>query len=175
MSKNNYLKGLKESEIRFYGKESSLLFNSKGDNFVLSNMFPCHLNYKGIDFQSVEQMFHWMIYSNNESIKRKILSCKGICNGFNVKRICEENIDKIDSDYDSKKYKCLSKCLEIKYEQCDEFRKIIDASWGKNLVEEAPWDAEYGAMWHKEYNAYVGKNACGRLMMAVRDKFSQAS
>ena len=87
-------------------------------------------------------MFHWMIYSNNESIKRKILSCKGICNGFNVKRICEENLDKIDSDYDSKKYKCLSKCLEIKYEQCDEFRKIIDASWGKDLVEEAPWDAE---------------------------------
>ena len=175
MKKNEYLKGIKESEIRFYDKRSSFLCNSKGDNFVLSNMYPCHLVYDGMEFQSVEQLFHWMLFSNNDNMKQKILKCKGICNGFQVKKVCGENADKIDDDYESKKYKCLSKCLEIKYKQCDEFRKIIDGSWGKELVEEAPWDAEYGAMWHKEYNAYVGKNACGRLMMAVRDKFSQAS
>ena len=69
----------------------------------------------------------------------------------------------------------MRKCLEIKYEQCDEFRKVIDSSWGKDLVEDAPWDSEFGAMWHKEHNAYVGKNACGRLMMAVREKLSKAS
>ena len=173
--KIGYLDGIKKEDIRYYMKDSSILFNSKGDNYVLSNMYPCHLVYDSINFQSVEQLFHWMLFSNNNEMKQKILKCKGICNGFQVKKVCGENADKIDDDYESKKYKCLSKCLEIKYKQCDEFRKIIDGSWGKELVEEAPWDAEYGAMWHKEYNAYVGKNACGRLMMAVRDKFSQAS
>lgn len=34
---------------------------------------------------------------------------------------------------------CLSKCIEIKYKHCDEFSKIIDNSWGKDLVEYTPW------------------------------------
>ena len=42
-------------------------------------------------------------------------------------------------------------------------------SWGYSL------DSEYGAMWQKEHNAYVGKNACDRLMMAVKDKLSNAN
>lgn len=116
-----------------------------------------------------------MLFSNNDEMKKKILNCKGICNGFQVKKVCGENADKIDDDYDSKKYKSLEKCLEIKYEQFDEFRKIIDSSLGKVLVKDAPWDSEYDAMWQKEHNAYVGKNACGRLMLAVRDKLSKAS
>lgn len=170
-----YLEKVKNEDLRFYAKESSILFNSKGNNFVFSNMYPCRLNYEGIEFQSVEQLFYWMLYSNNSEIKKKILKCRGICNGFQVKKLCSENFDKIDNDYEVKKYKCLYKCLEIKYTQCYEFRKVIDESWGKDLVEEAPWDSEYGAMWFNEYNFYVGKNACGRLMMAVREKLSKAS
>lgn len=34
---------------------------------------------------------------------------------------------------------CLNKCIEIKYKHCDEFSKIIDNSWGKDLVEDTPW------------------------------------
>ena len=53
--------------------------------------------------------------------------------------------------------------------QCAEFRKAIDESGDKNLVEYAPWDNEYGAVWDKGLQAYVGKNACGRYMMKVRE------
>lgn len=97
----------------------------------------------------------------------------GICNGFKVKKLCKENKDKIDKDYDVKKYSCLYDCLKIKYEQCKEFKELIDNSWGKDLVEDAPWDAEYGAIWSKKEQAYVGVNACGRLMMKVREEYGK--
>ena len=154
---------------RIYKKDNSMLFNSKLDNFVMSNMYPCRLVYEGREFQSVEQMFHYMIFSENDMVKGEIMKCKGICNGFEVKKLCDKYSDLIDKDYDSKKYKCLFKCLEIKYLQCSEFRKLIDESGGKDLVEYAPWDNEYGAVWDKNLKAYVGKNACGRCMMKVRE------
>ena len=94
--KIGYLDGIKKEDIRYYMKDSSILFNSKGDNYVLSNMYPWHLVYNGIEFQSVEQLFHWMLFSNNDDMKKKILKCKGICNGFQVKKVCSENADKID-------------------------------------------------------------------------------
>jgi predicted NAD-dependent protein-ADP-ribosyltransferase YbiA (DUF1768 family) len=77
--------------------------------------------------------------------------------------------DKIDKDYDSKKYKCLTKCLEIKFLQCFEFRKAVLDSGSKNLVEYAPWDSEFGAKWDSWEEAYTGINACGRCMMMIRE------
>lgn len=76
--KIGYLDSIKKEDIRYYKKDSSILFNSKGDNFILSNMYPCHLVYDGIDFHSVEQLFHWMLFSKNDEMKNKILKCKGI-------------------------------------------------------------------------------------------------
>lgn len=173
MNPNNYLKNIETNDIRCYSKEDSILFNSKGENFVLSNMYPCKLIYEGRTFHSVEQLYHWMLYSNNEKLRDKIIKFKGICNGFDVKKFCKDYIKERDGDFDSKKYRCLRKCLELKYLQCYEFRKAIDESGSKNLVEYAPWDSEYGTTWLKEYNAYVGKNACGRIMMEVRKQHSK--
>ena len=93
----------------------------------------------------------------------------GVCNGFQVKNFCTKHADKIDKDYDSKKYKCLTKCLEIKFLQCFEFRKAVLDSVSKNLVEYAPWDSEFGAKWDSWEAAYTGINACGRCMMMVRE------
>ena len=75
--KIGYLDGIKKEDIRYYMKDSSILFNSKGDNFILSNMYPCHLVYDGTEFQSVEQLFHWMLFSNNDDMKKKILNTWG--------------------------------------------------------------------------------------------------
>ena len=157
------------NNLRKYKKDDCILFNSKLDSYVMSNMYPCRLVYDSKEFQSVEQMFHWMLFSGNTEVRDGIMKCKGVCNGFQVKNFCAKHADKIDKDYDSKKFDCLFKCLEIKYLQCLEFRKAIDESVGKSLVEYAPWDNEYGAVWDKDLQSYVGKNACGRLMMKVRE------
>ena len=168
---DEYLKNVNEKDVRYYSKEDSILFNSKGDNFVMSNMYPCRLVYEGITFHSVEQLYFWMLYSENKKMQDKILSFNGICNAFDVKKFCKEHINERDKDYELKKYRCLGKCLELKYKQCEEFREAINESADKQLVELAPWDAEFGAMWIKEHNAYVGKNACGRMMMNVRNRY----
>ncbi len=160
---------MSKMNIRIYKGEDSILFNSKLDNYVLSNMYPCHLTYEGMVFHSAEQLFHWMIFSENKFVREGIMKFKGVCNGFQVKIFCDKHADKIDKDYDSKKYKCLTKCLEIKFLQCFEFRKAVLDSGSKNLVEFAPWDSEYGAKWDSWEEAYIGINACGRCMMMVRE------
>ena len=160
---------MSKMNFRIYKEEDSILFNSKLDNYVLSNMYPCKLLYEGKVFHSVEQLFHWMIFSENKFVREEIMQCKGVCNGFQVKNFCTKHADKIDKDYDSKKYKCLTKCLEIKFLQCFEFRKAVLDSGSKNLVEYAPWDSEFGAKWDSWEEAYTGINACGRCMMMIRE------
>ena len=92
---------MSKMNIRIYKEEDSILFNSKLDNYVLSNMYPCHLTYEGIVFHSAEQLFHWMIFSENKFVREGIMKFKGVCNGFQVKNFCDKHADKIDKDYDA--------------------------------------------------------------------------
>ena len=74
------------NNLRKYKKDDCILFNSKLDSYVMSNMYPCRLVYDGKKFQSVEQMFHWMLFSENAERRDEIMKCKGMCNGFLVKK-----------------------------------------------------------------------------------------
>ena len=75
---------MSKMNFRIYKEEDSILFNSKLDNYVLSNMYPCKLLYEGKVFHSVEQLFHWMIFSENKFVREEIMKFKGVCNGFQI-------------------------------------------------------------------------------------------
>ena len=161
---------MENKNFRIYNASSSLAFNSHNENFVLSNMYPCRLVYNDKVFQSAEQLFHWLLFTENKDIQNKILKCSGVCNAYKVKKLCEENKHLIDKDYKEKKYKCLLEALQVKYNQCKEFSTILKNNMDKELVEFAYWgDTEWGCTQDKVTHNYVGKNACGRLMMKVRE------
>ena len=46
---------------REYKIEDSVYFNSKYGERVLSNMYPCKLEYDDVVYNSVEQMFHCLL------------------------------------------------------------------------------------------------------------------
>lgn len=164
MNKNGY---------RTYKKNDSLLFNSKNEWCLLSNMYPCKICYEGKIYYSSEQLFHYLIFQYNKEVQEEIMKCKGINNAFEVKKIANKQEDKIDEDYNEKKYIMLEIALEAKAKCCEDFRKCLIASYkeNKNLVEYAPWgDTEFGTVYNRENNVYEGKNACGRIMMKVREK-----
>ena len=58
---------------REYKIDNSIYFNSKFGEKVLSNMYPCKLTYDGETFNSVEQMFHVLLY---RFLEAKTMKCK---------------------------------------------------------------------------------------------------
>lgn len=162
---------------RSYPVDECVCFNSKNrDNYVLSNMFPCDLEYNGIRFKSSEMMYWWLMFEGEgrekEIVRDKIIRCGGICNGFQCKKIGKENVDIIDDEVAYSEFDILELCLIAKVKGCRDFRDKLRESEGKWLVEVAPWDYErYGAILNKENRCMEGGNACGRVMMKVRDMF----
>ena len=153
--------------MRKYRDVDCLAFNSYNENFVLSNMYPCTLIYNGITFCGVDHLFHYLLFDGFKEVQGKLLKCNGVNGNFQAKKIGEKFeslLGKIDVKL---KYDLLYKCLKIKCEQCELFRKKLIDSIGLFLVEFAWWgDKEFGCV--LENGCFIGKNACGRLMMKVR-------
>lgn len=61
-------------------------------------------------------------------------------------------------------------CLQMKYEQCDEFRKELERSQGLFIVEDETGrrSTSYGVQL-KDSGLYEGSNLLGRLLMELRD------
>ena len=162
--KNIHLK-----DIREYKVDDVIYFSSRiktKEAQILSNMYPCKFYIGNIRFNSVEQAFHYFCFTEQPEIQYHILACRS---GYEVKSKCKGL--RRDSNFLRKRYGLLELCLTEKYLQCAEFREILDNSGDVPLVEWAEWgDVEYGCC--KYYNAdqecLIGQNACGRLMMKVR-------
>lgn len=160
---------------RSYPLEECVCFNSYNrDNYVLSNMYPCEIDYEGMRFKSVDMMYWWLMFRGEDSrrkrIRDRIIKCGGICNGYKCRKIGLENEDYIDDEFVKNQFKILESCIIAKAKCCREFREKLRESKGKWLVEEAGWDYEKaGAILNSENGCMEGGNACGRLMMEVRD------
>lgn len=158
--------------MRKYRKEDCLAFNSYNENFVFSNMYPCTIEFNGIKFCGVDHLFHYLLFDGHKEIQDKILKCNGVNGNSQTKNLCKKYEEEILGDIDNKtKYNILYKCIKLKAEQCELFRKKLIESKDLYLVEWAWWgDKEFGCV--LEYGNFVGKNACGRLMMKVREELN---
>ena len=60
----------------------------------------------------------------------------------------------------------------LKYKQCEEFRRQLDSTSGKYIVEDqTSFRKKYADTWgvKREGEFYVGLNLLGRLLMELRD------
>ena len=168
-------RGIDMAQIRTYKLNEVIPFSSrlKSDTSrVLSNMYRCKLRWNGKEFGSVEHAFHYFCLSENPLSQQRILT---IDNPFDVKATCKTM--EMDSDYLKKRWKVLKFCLNLKYEQCEKFRKILEDSGDIPLVEYAEWgDVFYGTckFLNKDEEWLIGQNACGRLMMQIRLEHKEA-
>lgn len=167
----------KEIKKRCVPVEDCVCFNSyHRDNYVLSNMFPCEMEYNGMKFKSVEMMYYWLMYEgegeDRKRVREELLKCGGINNGFRCREIGKKNKEFIDENVANNEFKILRECHIAKLKGCREFREKLRESKGKMLVEEAGWDYKrYGAVLNKMSGCMEGGNACGRVMTKVRDEF----
>lgn len=127
------------------------------------------LNMRVSSFVVLTICFIICYFNGHKDVQAKILKCKGVNGNFQAKQISEKNKDKIDIIDSKARYDILFKCIKLKAEQCELFKKKLIESRGKYLVEFAWWgDKEYGCV--LEDGIFRGKNACGRLMMKVREE-----
>ena len=175
---------------REYKIDNSVYFNSKYGEKVLSNMYPCKLTYDGMTFNSVEQLFYYLLYHylNDETMK-----CK---NAFEVKELYKAFMsDKMETkgkneskeDFEKRKrkrlmaqYDLIHKCHQVKFQQFKPFRDIIINSGDKDIVEWCYWIFdkridEFGTYKNEEKGVFVGGNVCGRSMMMVRKEYQEGT
>lgn len=173
---------------REYKIEDSVYFNSKEGERVLSNMFPCKLEYDGVVYNSVEQMFHCLLY---KMLLEKNMRCK---NAFECKEVyktyvLEKKPSKLrgeDSDDVRRRerqrlmeeYRLIHLCHQVKFKQFKPFRDIIIGSGDKPIVEHCYWIHDktidtFGTYRDEEKGVFVGINACGRSMMEVRREYNE--
>lgn len=153
-----------------YKKENSVAFNSYNEHYVLSNMYPCDLIYKGCIFYGVDHLYHFLLFYRNPDIQEKIMKkCKGINANFQAKKIAEENKELIADIKPKQRYNLLKKCIRLKAEQCRIFKEKLKSTCGMRLVEFAWWgDTEFGCT--LQDGKYIGENVTGRLMEEIRDE-----
>ncbi len=170
------LKKVESKNWRVYSEEDSVFFNSycRDDNMILSNMYPCFMEYNGLTFNSVDHLYHWLMFDGEgeevKKIRDKIFKCSGVCNGFDAKSLSRNNSTLIPEKNKENELKILKTCLIVKAKCCKEFRRKLLESGDKNLVELAWWgDCEYGVKQLVKGGKYEGMNKCGRVMMKVRE------
>ena len=152
-----------------YNKENTVALNSHNEPFVLSNMYPCTLDYKDKLFCGVDHLFHYLLFYEYPDIQSQIAKCDGVCGNFKAKDISKKHKDKLTST-PRQRHNLLRKCIELKHSQCPQFKDYLDATKGKYLVEFAYWgDKEYGCTFNKDRGVYEGENVCGEILMAIRD------
>ena len=169
-------KGIKEEEIRDYKKDECLFYSSRvrtREGQILSNMYLCQLELDGVKFHSVEQMYHYFIFSQFPDVQERIQQCR---TGFDVKKMCKRL--QRDDDFMEKKYKVMTDCLRLKCKQCKEFREVLEKSGDLPLVEWAEWgDVSAGTCkYMKDGEEWlIGRNSGGRLLMKVREEMRNGS
>lgn len=188
---NLKLENIPSKDLRKYEKKTCVGFRSswesicgrvkwfnweKGECSILSNMYPCNIEYEGMRFNSVEQMYHYYVYANIPEAQDFIMKAN---DGKEVKAISklykEENIPLKD------RFSLLLTCLESKYQSCPEFRNKLTDTQDLPIVEVTTWwDVVYGTIdgaqlkngqFNGEYvgDSFLGMNGTGRCLMQVRE------
>ena len=170
---------------RTYRRNDVVLFNSYKKNGceIMSNFYPCKIEYEGKIFNSSEQLLFYKdallwgnVFVEQFDVLQEILNCdcgRDVKNNYKVKRF--------DKKIDQRKLDCLGlrgamldgwknlyECIKLKYRDCKEFRDILRKYDGKVYMEDSFWGDNFaGCLWDSSLQMYKGLNACGRAMLRV--------
>lgn len=146
-----------------------------GEWGIFCNFAATPLSVNGFTFKSSEQLFQLMKFKDRE-IVGNILA--GITNNgkkcHEVKRTARSYEKEFRrKDWGSMFVDAMKFCLQTKYDQCEEFRRKLEESEGRFIVEDQTsfpknspdaWGVKlYGGQ-------FIGPNLLGRLLMELREK-----
>ncbi|MDE6089848.1 MAG: NADAR family protein [Duncaniella sp.] len=149
---------------------NTIAFNSYNEHFLLSNMYPVVIEYKGMKYYGVDNLYHYLLFFQHPGVQSKIMKkSKGICANYQAKKISEDNKELIKGITDSQKVNLLKKCMRLKYEQSQHCKDYLLSTENKQLIEFAYWGDTFWGCTLKN-GEYVGENNCGKILMELRDE-----
>ena len=138
----------------------------KGEWGVFSNFARTPIQYEGVTYKSAEQLFQMMKFPDEE-IQNAVYAAP---NPKYMAKHYEKTYRR--EDWGMIFVDVMKQCLQLKYEQSEEFRGALVQSKGKFIVEDQSslkkgWADTWGVK--KQGDFYVGPNLMGRLLMELRD------
>ena len=142
---------------------------------ILGNFYRTPIVANGITFDSTERLYHIMKLKPEATVGfRSIMSVPaGQRIKMRARRLFKEQPGWFRQDWPSMVVDAMKYCLTLKYEQSEAFRKELERSRGKYIVEDETSrkkgkEADTWGAVHKG-DEYVGPNLLGRLLMELRD------
>lgn len=151
-----------------YKIEDCVAFNSYNENFILSNMYPCRIEYNNEFFCGVDNLYYYLLYYKHPDIQKKIKKCNGVCGNYQSKKIGDSNGDLIKEITDKQKINLIKKVIRLKYEQNKHCREYLLNTKDKILIEFAYWGDTFWGCTLKD-NHYMGENHTGKILMEIRE------
>ena len=139
---------------------------------IFSNFARTPMTVNGIDFVCVEQLYHY-IRLNSEAERAEYLKVTpGMALKMKAKAFAKRGVQREDWNYIA--VDVMRFCLNLKYQNSEEFRSELERSKGKYIIEDESGRRKrpdsWGAVLDLATNEYYGKNIMGRLLMELREK-----
>ena len=143
---------------------------------VFGNFYMANVVVNGVTFDCTERLFHMMkLDPKAEEGIRDMMGVKaGMGIKMHLKHIAKEHPEWFRDDWPSMVVDAMKCCLQLKYEQCELFRKELERSKEWFIVEDETSrrrgrDADtWGVVLRGD--EYVGPNLLGRLLMELREE-----
>ena len=133
---------------------------------VFCNFAPTQIQYDGVTYKNVEQLFQMMKFTDKE-VREKVYAAPN-------PKMMAKHYEKTHrrNDWGMIIVDAMKQCLQLKYGQSEKFRSALERSKGKYIVEDQSlfrksWADTWGVK--RQGDFYVGPNLMGRLLMELRN------
>lgn len=162
---------IEKSELRTYLISESCIFKKNNEEYGgLSNMatnYPIIVN--DIKIRTTEALYQACRFPYNSEIQKIIIAEPS---PMKVKMISNSNKLLSREDWDDIKVKIMRWCINVKLAQnILTFGELLNQTSSRYIVENSSKDNFWGAIPDKDENVFTGKNALGRLLMELRQKY----
>jgi ribA/ribD-fused uncharacterized protein len=158
---------------RYPAAETICIRKTTNDWGILGNFYNTPIVVNGITFDCTERLFHIMKLKPDatEGLKEMMEAKAGMGIKMHVKHLYKAHPEWFHDHWPSMVVDAMKYCLTLKYEQSEAFRKELERSKGKYIVEDETFRKKDADTWGAvlQGSEYVGPNLMGRLLMELRD------
>ena len=158
---------------RYPAAETICIRKTTNDWGILGNFYQTPIVVNGITFDCTERLFHIMKLrpEATDGFKEMMEAKAGMGIKMHVKHLYKAHPEWFHDHWPSMVVDAMKYCLTLKYEQSEAFRKELERSKGKYIVEDETFRKKNADTWGAvlQGSEYVGPNLMGRLLMELRD------
>ena len=159
--------------IERYPAEHTISFTSTAAEWgLLSNFAKTPMVVNGVEFACVEQLYHYIRLNNEHERAEYLKLTPNMGLKMKAKAFAKRDVER--SDWKEIAVDVMRFCLNHKYANSEVFRKELERSKGKYIVEDESNRKKrpdsWGAVLDTATNEFYGKNIMGRLLMELREK-----